>query len=184
VPHHSNAPLSSLLLALYYVRTASDPASIGPAIRAAVREIDPTLPVIDLRTQEQQIERRTSQQRLFAQLSGFFGVAALILACVGLYGLLSYLVLLRSGEIGLRLALGAVPAQVLRMVLHESFTLVAIGVVVGHAVAYGVRRFVESMLFGLTAVDPLTYAASAAFSSRSRCSRRSVPRVAPRASIR
>ena len=147
-------------VANYYVRTASDPASIGPAIRAAVREIDPTLPVIDLRTQEQQIERRNSQERLFAQLSGFFGVAALILACVGLYGLMSYLVLQRTGEIGLRLALGAVPAQVLRMVLHESFALVAIGVVVGLAVAYGVRRFVESMLFGLTAVDPLTYAAS------------------------
>jgi predicted permease len=145
-------------VANYYVRTAGDPASVGPAIRAAVREIDPTLPVIDLRTQAQQIERRNSQERLFAQLSGFFGVAALMLACVGLYGLMSYLVLQRTGEIGLRLALGAVPAQVLRMVLHESFALVAIGVVVGLAVAYGVHRFVESMLFGLTAADPLTYA--------------------------
>jgi hypothetical protein len=72
-------------VANYYVRTAGDPAAIGPSIRAAVREIDPTLPVIDFRTQEQQIERRNSQERLFAQLSGFFAVAALILACVGLY---------------------------------------------------------------------------------------------------
>jgi predicted permease len=144
-------------VATYYVRTAGDPSPIGPAIRAVVREIDPTLPVIDLRTQEQQIERRNSQERLFARLSGLFGVTALILACVGLYGLMSYLVLQRTGEIGLRLALGAVPAQVLRMVLRESFALVAIGAVVGLAVAYGVRRFVESMLFGLTAADPLTY---------------------------
>jgi predicted permease len=146
-------------VANYAVRTAGDPAAIGPAIRAAVREIDPTLPVIDLRTQEQQIERRNSQERLFAQLSGFFGVVALMLACVGLYGLMSYLVLQRTGEIGLRLALGALPSEVLRMVLRESFALVAIGIVLGLSVAYGVRRFVESMLFGLTAADPLTYAA-------------------------
>jgi predicted permease len=144
-------------VANYYVRTASDPAAIAPAIRAAVREIDPTLPVIDLRTQEQQIDRRNSQERLFARLSGFFGVAALTLACVGLYGLMSYLVLQRTREIGLRLALGARPAQVLRMMLRESFALVGVGLVVGAAVAYGVRRFVESMLFGLTAADPLTY---------------------------
>jgi ABC-type antimicrobial peptide transport system permease subunit len=145
-------------VANYYVRTAGDRAAIGPAIRTAAREIDPALPVIDLRTQEQQIERRNSQERLFAQLSGFFGVAALMIACVGLYGLMSYLVLQRTGEMGLRLALGALPAQVLRMVLRESFTLVAIGLVLGLAVAYTVRRYVESMLFGLTAADPLTYA--------------------------
>jgi len=144
-------------VANYYVRTAGDPAAVGPAIREAVRAIDPMLPVIDLRTQEQQIDRRNSQERLFVQLSSFFGVAALTLACVGLYGLLSYLVLQRTGEIGVRLALGAVPAQVLRMVLRESFALVAIGLVFGVAVAYAARRFVESMLFGLTAADPLTY---------------------------
>jgi ABC-type antimicrobial peptide transport system permease subunit len=145
-------------VANYYVRTAGDPAAMGPAIRAAVREVDPSLPVIDLRTQEQQIERRNSQERLFAQLSGGFGAAALMLACVGLYGLMSYLVLQRTGEMGLRLALGALPWQVLQMVLRESLTLVAIGLVLGLAVAYSVRRFVESMLFGLTAADPLTYA--------------------------
>jgi predicted permease len=144
-------------VANYYVRTVGDPAAVGHALRAAVREIDPTLPVIDLRTQEQQIKRRTSQERLFAQLSGFFGVAALVLACVGLYGLMSYLVLQRTGEMGLRLALGALPGQVLQMVLRESFTLVAVGLVFGLAAAYSVRRFLESMLFGLTAADPLTY---------------------------
>jgi predicted permease len=145
-------------VANYYVRTAGAAAAIAPAIRSAVREIDPSLPVIDFRTQEQQIARRNSQERLFAQLSGFFGVAALILACVGLHGLMSYLVLQRTGEMGLRLALGARPAQVLQMVLRESFTLVAAGLVLGLAVAYGVGRFVESTLFGLTAADPLTYA--------------------------
>jgi predicted permease len=142
----------------YYVRTAGDPAAAATAIRSAVREIDPGLPVIDFRTQEQQIARRNSQERQFAQLSGFFGVAALILACVGLYGLMSYLVLQRTGEMGLRLALGALPGQVLRMVLRESFTLVGFGLALGLAVAYSLRRFVEATLFGLTATDPLTYA--------------------------
>jgi predicted permease len=143
--------------ASYYVRTANDPAAIGPAVRAAVGEIDPTLPVIDFHTEAQQIERRNSQEHLFAQLSALFGAAALILACVGLYGLISYLVLQRTGEMGLRLALGALPQQVLHMVLYESFTLIGIGLVLGLAVAFSVRRFVESTLFGLTAADPLTY---------------------------
>jgi predicted permease len=153
-------PASQMLdgVANYYVRTAGDLAAIGPAIRAAVGEIDPTLPVIDLRTQEQQIERRNSQERLFARLAGFFGVAALSLACVGLYGLMSHLVLQRTREIGLRLAVGARPAQVLGMVLRESLALVAVGLVLGLGVAYGVRQFVDAMLYGLTAADPLTYA--------------------------
>ena len=144
-------------VANYYVRAAGDPAAMTAAIRRAVREIDPGLPVIDFHTEEQQIERRNSQERLFAQLSSFFGVAALILACVGLYGLMSYLVLQRTGEMGLRLALGALPAQVLGMVLRESLALVAAGLVFGVVIAYGVRRSVESMLFGLTAADPVTY---------------------------
>jgi predicted permease len=141
----------------YYVRAAADPTAIGSAIRATVRQIDPTLPVIDLRTEEEQVGRLTAQETLFARLSGFFGVVTLILACVGLYGLLSYLVLRRTGEIGLRMALGARPAQVLRMILSESFGLVSVGLVLGVAVAFGASRFVESMLFGLSPADPLTY---------------------------
>jgi predicted permease len=149
-------------VANYYVRTATEPAAIGPAIRGAVREIDPMLPVIDLRTEDEQIARRNSQEALFARLAGFFGAAALTLACVGLYGLMSYLVLHRTGEIGLRLALGALPGQVLRMVLGESLALVAIGLMLGLASAYAVRRFIASMLFGLSPADPATYAVVAA----------------------
>jgi ABC-type antimicrobial peptide transport system permease subunit len=86
---------------------------------------------------------------------------ALALACVGLYGLMSFLVLNRVGEIGLRMALGALPGQVLRMILRESLALVGFGVVLGLLAAYGGTRFIQSMLFGISPADPLTYGAVA-----------------------
>jgi predicted permease len=141
----------------YCVRVAGRPAGMLAAIRAAVRAVDPTLPVANLRTQGEQIERITAQERLFARLSGFFGVLALALACVGLYGLMSFLVVRRTGEIGVRMALGALPLDVLRLILRDSAVLVASGVVLGLAAAYGASRLVESMLFGLSPGDPLTY---------------------------
>ena len=145
----------------YVVRAAADPASVSAAIRTAVSEIDPLLPVTNLRTHEEQIERMSSQERLFARLSGFFGAVALTLACVGIYGLMSYQVLRRTGEIGLRMALGALPAQVLRMILLESLGLVALGVVLGVAAACAASRLVAAMLFGLSPTDPITYGAVA-----------------------
>ena len=121
-----------------------------------MRDVDPTLPVTNLRTQDEQIERISSQERLFARLSGFFGVVALALACVGLYGLMSFMVVRRTGEIGVRMALGALPADVLRLILRDSVALVASGIVLGLSAAYGASRFVESMLFGLSPGDPTT----------------------------
>jgi len=140
---------------------ASDPAAVFPSIRAAVREIDPTLPVLDLRTQDEQIDRLHAQERLFARLSGFFGVLALSLACVGLYGLMSYAVLRRTAEIGLRLALGARPLQVVRMMLRESLAVVGLGLLAGLAAAAALSRLVAAMLFGLSPADPLTHLAAA-----------------------
>jgi predicted permease len=140
----------------YYVR-ATDSAAIGSAIRSAVRHVDPALPVIDLRTVDEQIGRLTTQEALFARLSGFFGAVTLILACVGLYGLMSHLVLRRTGEIGLRMALGARPASVLTMVLRESFTVIGAGLMLGVPLAFAASRSIESMLFGLSTADPLTY---------------------------
>ncbi len=136
-------------------------AAVFPAVRAAVREIDPTLPVLNLRTQDEQIDRLHAQERLFARLSGFFGMLAVGLACVGLYGLISYRVARRTAEIGLRMALGALPGGVLRMVLREALTIVCLGVVSGAAAAYGVSRLIASMLFDLSPADPLTYGTSA-----------------------
>jgi predicted permease len=146
----------------YYLRAAADAAAIGSAVRASVREIDPALAVIDLRTLEEQIDRLTSEEALFARLSGFFGVVSLILVCVGLYGLMSYVVLRRTGEIGLRLALGARPARVLRMILRDSLTLLGVGLALGLTAGLAASRVIESMLFGLSPADPLTFGAVAA----------------------
>jgi ABC-type antimicrobial peptide transport system permease subunit len=130
---------------------------IAPAVRTAVREIDPNLPVFNLRTQQEQIDRLFNQERLFARLCSFFGALALLLAAVGLYGLMSYAVVRRTGEIGLRMALGALPSHVLGMIVRESMGLVVLGVLIGIGAAWGATRWISSMLFGLSANDPLTY---------------------------
>ena len=145
----------------FALRLAAPDAGVLAAIRTAVREIDPTLPVLNLRTQDEQVDRLHSQERLFARLSGFFGLLALGLACVGLYGLMSYAVLRRTAEIGLRMALGARRAQVLRMILRESLALVCAGLVIGIAAAAAATRLVSSMLFGLSVTDPITYGVAA-----------------------
>jgi predicted permease len=142
----------------YMVRVEGDMPAVFPAIRAVVREIDATLPVLNLRTQDEQIDRIQGQELLFARLSGFFGLLALALACVGLYGLMSYNVLRRTGEIGVRMALGALPGHVLRMILGESLGLICLGVVLGLAGAWFASRLVATMMFGLSATDPFTYA--------------------------
>lgn len=146
----------------FALRTRGDPEAAFAAVRAAVRDSDPALPVLDLRTQEEQIARLNGQELLFARLSGFFGTLALALACVGLYGLMSYTVCRRTGEIGLRMALGARPAQVLGMILRESCALVALGTALGLAAAWLASRAVGSLLYGLTPTDPAIYATVAA----------------------
>jgi predicted permease len=146
----------------FALRVDGPPAAVFPAIRAAVREIDPALPVLNLRTQDEQIDRLNGQELLFARLSGAFGLLALMLACVGLYGLMSYAVLRRTGEIGLRMALGAPPARVMGMMLRESLALVCAGTVAGIAAATALSGVLNAMLFGLSPIDPATYAGVAA----------------------
>lgn len=142
----------------FALRADGKPATILASARAALREIDPKLPIRDFRTLDEQIDRLHDQELLFARLSGGFGALALTLACVGLYGLLSYQVLRRTGEIGLRMALGAQPANVLRMVVREAAILVGIGIALGLAIATALTHVVQSMLFGLSAIDGATYA--------------------------
>jgi predicted permease len=135
------------------VRTAGDPVRAMGAIREAVRRIDPNLPIMDMSTQIEQIERRFLQEKLFAQANAFFGGLAVLLAAVGLFGLMSYSVARRTNEIGIRMALGARSQDVLRLVMRESMTLVIVGIVIGLAVALGASRLIKTLLFGLAPTD-------------------------------
>lgn len=148
--------------AVFVVRYTGTEAAITSGVRSAVRELDATLPLTNVRTVAAQIDRLFTQERLFAKLCSVFGALALGLSAVGLYGLMSYTVLRRTGEIGLRMALGAVPAQVLRMILTESFALVVIGIVFGCFGAWGATRWVSSLLFGLSPTDLVAYVGGAA----------------------
>jgi predicted permease len=145
----------------FAVRVEADLPGVFAAIRAVVREVDPAVPVVNLRTQAEQIDRLHGQERLFARLSGFFGLTALALACLGLYGLMSDAVLRRWAEIGLRLALGARPSQILAMIVRESVWLACLGAALGLAAAFASVRIVATMLFGVSPTDPLTYSAIA-----------------------
>jgi predicted permease len=142
----------------FEVRTTSAPEGAVAAIQEAVQSIDNNLPLFGVRTQVEQINRSLVQERLFATLSSFFGLLALLLACIGLYGILSYGVVRRTGEIGIRMALGAQPGKVRWMVMRETLLMVLIGVVIGLSVAVASTRVVSSMLFGLTPIDPGTIA--------------------------
>jgi predicted permease len=149
--------------AAYAVRAAGDPAALMPAVQALIRDIDPRLPVLDLRTQHQQIERLHASERLFAWLSTFFGVTAVALAVAGLHGLLTQAVQRRRGEFGLRLAVGATPGRVGGMIVREAVVLAALGTIVGLGASALLGRLVATMLFGVTPTDPLTYAGAATF---------------------
>ena len=126
------------------------------AIREAVRQTDSTLDPLELRTIGGQIDRRLIQDRLTARLSGFFGAVALLLACIGLYGVLSYNVARRTSEIGVRLAMGAQKGDILGLILREALLVTVIGTAVGLGAAVAATRIMESMLYGLTARDPTT----------------------------
>jgi predicted permease len=141
--------------ATFEVRSAASLSAILPLIRDAVSSVDKDLPVSDVRTQVQQMDATLSQERLFVTLSAAFGVLALLLASVGIYGILAQNVSRRTSEIGLRVALGATRAHVLAMVLREASVLAVVGVIVGFAAAMGLGRHVESVLFGITPNDPL-----------------------------
>jgi predicted permease len=140
----------------YTIKTQLSPAAILPAIRNTVQSIDKDLPLRDIRTQTEQIEASISQQRLFATLTAGFGVLALILACIGIYGIMAYNVARRTSEIGVRMALGARTRQVLFMILRETSWLAVLGIVAGLAAAFGLTRLVRSMLYGLQPTDPAT----------------------------
>jgi predicted permease len=140
----------------FAVRVGSDPLAVAIPIRRAIAEIDPSMPLLEIRTQEAQLDVAVRQERLFAYVASGFALLALFLASLGIYGTLAHSVARRTPEIGLRMALGADRREVVSMVLRESLVPVIAGVAVGLAVAAATTRFAQNMLFGVTPHDKTT----------------------------
>ena len=148
--------------AILVVRTERDPETLASSIRRAIHEIDPTQPIVRVATMDQLIATSTSQRRLALVLFTAFGGTALLLAVIGIYGVLAGRVAERTREIGLRSALGATPADILRLVVGQGLKLAALGLILGMAAAMGLSSFLEALLFGITPNDPVTLAGVAA----------------------
>lgn len=142
--------------ATFAVATPLEGESMQSSLRDAVRQVDANLPMLNLRTQDEQIEANLRQERIVAVLTSGFGVLALVLACVGIYGIMAYTVVQRTSEIGVRLALGAIPRQVLEMILREASRISIAGITIGLGASFVLARFVRSMLYGIAATDPVT----------------------------
>jgi putative ABC transport system permease protein len=142
----------------FYVRSTQDPLLLGSALQGEVRQMDANLPVYDLKTMDRIVEEDLFSARMVAVLSASFAGLAALLAALGIYGVLAYVVVQRTREIGIRMALGAMAGQVRLLVVKEVGSMVLIGVGVGLPLAYGLARFSESLLYGVHAGDPAVYA--------------------------
>jgi len=138
----------------YYIRTAEDSSSTKVAIREALKKLDPSLPIYDMKTLEAQLDETLVSERLIALLSAGFGMLATALAAIGLYGVMAFVVGQRTKELGLRLALGAQRGSVIWLVMREVLMLLAIGLVIGVPAAIGLGRFVSAQLYGIQGTDP------------------------------
>jgi putative ABC transport system permease protein len=144
------------------IRTAGDPLSLAGAVRQAVWSIDADQPVSKMMTLYELLDQEVASRRVQTALLGGFAALALILACVGIYGVLSYLVTQRTREIGIRVALGAAAGDVFRAVAGQGMTLAALGIVMGVGAALALTRLLSSLLFGVSAADPRIYAGAVA----------------------
>ena len=145
----------------FEVRYTGSFATVAAEVQHAIHSIDRTLPVSNVTTLEQQVARSYSNQTIIAQLSAFFGIVAVFLSSIGLYGIMSYLVSRRMGEIGIRMALGADRSEVRWQVMREAVLWIAIGIVIGLPITLAGGRLVRTMLYGLSASDPLSMVAAA-----------------------
>jgi putative ABC transport system permease protein len=143
------------------VRTSRDPASLAPDIRSAVARVDPRLPIYDVRPLETYVASARATRRFTMLLAAAFSVVALLLACVGVYGVLSYAVARRRHEFGVRLALGAAPDRVVREVMREGLRLALAGSLAGLAIATASSRLLATELYGVSPRDPVTFAGGA-----------------------
>jgi ABC-type antimicrobial peptide transport system permease subunit len=139
------------------IRTAGDPSLVASAVRTAVTRVDPDLPIARLMTMDRVIRDRMFQGRVFGTMFAIFGLAALALASIGLYGVMSYSVAQRTQEMGVRIALGAQSQQVVKLVLGSGVRMVGIGIAIGVPAAIGLAQLLRSQLYGISTTDPLTF---------------------------
>ena len=142
---------------IYVVRTGGNPTDLAPALTRAVVEIEPTQPVYSMQPLEQYVTNQSQGFRQYVLLLGIFGGIALVLAAVGIYGVMAHSVSHRTNEIGVRMALGASRSQVLRLIIRRGMLLTALGLVVGVAGSLALTRIIANFLWGVTATDPLTF---------------------------
>jgi putative ABC transport system permease protein len=186
VPYLSDRFLGSMTV---YFRTTMDSDQLTAAVRSKVRDLDPNLPIYGMRTTEVQIKNSLSTERMIASLSAVFGVLATLLAIIGLYGVMSYVVAQRTREVGIRMALGADHGKVIWLVMSEVLILVSVGVAVGVTASLALTRIVQSQLFGLTPHDPLTLGFAAGVLAMVACAAGYIPalrasRLDPMAALR
>jgi putative ABC transport system permease protein len=156
IPQRGSWPLMDIV-----VRTAGSPEALTPAIRQKVHDLDPSLALANVNTMDQWMSNSAAQPRLNTQLLSVFAIGALLIAAIGIYGVLAYSVNQRTREIGLRMALGATPGNVLRLVVGEGMKVVLIGVMIGLAGGLALGKAVSSLVFGVPVRDPLTFIAVA-----------------------
>jgi putative ABC transport system permease protein len=143
------------------LRVEGDPASLIPQVRRAIHEVNPDIAINEIKPMDEVITEALWQRRLWGALFALFAGVALLLAAVGIYGLMSYLAGQRTREIGVRIALGAQKGDVLRLIVGQGLKVVAIGVAIGLIAALALSRVMKSLLFDVAATDPLTFAAMA-----------------------
>jgi putative ABC transport system permease protein len=157
-PESNRAQLISQYAQNLEVRAIGDPARLSDSVRQVLHQIAPDVPITEIQTMDQQIDRSLSQQRLITYLAGGFGLLAVTMACIGLYGTMSYSVGRRTKEVGVRMALGAQPLDILKEVTSQGAALALVGIAVGVVGAFGAARLVASQLYGIAPMDPITFA--------------------------
>jgi predicted permease len=157
---HSQYPTRAMNLVL---KSAQPPGVLTAAVRDTVRALDPELPIFNVRSMDDRVDESLAQRRFAMQLLTLFAAIALVLAAIGIYGVMSYLVSQGTRELGIRLALGATPRDVVWLVGRQTVVIATAGVSVGVVIAVAVTRFMQSLLFEVDAVDPFTFALIAAF---------------------
>ncbi len=152
--------ISSRSGGVFLLRTASDPASLAAAVRGVVHDVNPNLIVDNVKSQAAQIDEQLFNEHLMARLSVIFGLLALAMSAIGIYGVLAFSVTRRTAEIAIRMSLGAMPGEILRLVLRDGLAPAAIGAALGLLASWGLTKLIAALLFGVAALDPFTYVAA------------------------